>query len=210
MLDVETSLPNQGVLNIIESITLDELELLFTEDTAYNPSTSSNLTTAAFTIPFAFPIDIVELQQTIDVSSGGQNFAQLAIPQGPSTTDVDTRIISLTFSDVPFQVIDGAESTFDDFLAATTVGSNVTMGLSGTVDASASTAVGTLSLTNISFSVDTTIAGLQGLDTEPVTVMDLDVNQGFTDFLLIKVNSPLTNPRYVLFYAAEQLADCRF
>ncbi|KAE9401586.1 hypothetical protein BT96DRAFT_918717 [Gymnopus androsaceus JB14] len=182
VLDVETSLPNQGVLNIIESITLDELELF------------SNLTTAAFTIPFAFPIDIVELQQTIDVSSGGQNFAQLAIPQGPSTTDVDTRIISLTFSDVPFQVIDGAESTFDDFLAATTVGSNVTMGLSGTVDASASTAVGTLSLTNISFSVDTTIAGLQGLDTEPVTVMDLDVNQGFTDFLLIKVNSPLTNP----------------
>ncbi|KAJ3724969.1 hypothetical protein DFJ43DRAFT_1197841 [Lentinula guzmanii] len=194
VLQVETNLPNQGVLDVIKSINLNELNLQFLEQTAYDPSTSSNSTTAAFSIPFAFPINIVALQQDITVATGGQPFAQLSIPKGPSQTDVDTRIISLTFSDVPFAVVDGAESVFNDFLAATTVGASVTMGLSGAANADASTAVGTLSLTNISFSVDATIAGLQGLATEPVTVNDLDVNHGFPDYLLIKVSSPLTNP----------------
>ncbi|KAJ3838704.1 hypothetical protein F5878DRAFT_725102 [Lentinula raphanica] len=194
VLEVETSLPNQGVLDVIQSIILNELNLQFSEATAYDPPTSSNSTTAAFTIPFGFPIDIVALQQDITVATGGKPFAQLSIPKGPSQTDVDTRIISLTFSDVPFALVDGAESVFDDFLAETTVGTSVTMGLSGAANADASTAVGLLSLTNIPFSVETTIAGLQGLDTEPVTVNNLDVNHGFPDYLLIKVSSPLTNP----------------
>ncbi|KAF8828949.1 hypothetical protein HHX47_DHR3000558 [Lentinula edodes] len=193
-LQVETSLPNLGVLNIIQSIDLNELDLQFSEDTAYAPATSSNSTTAAFTIPFDFPIDIVALQQDINVAAEGQVFAQLFIPKGPSQTDVNARIISLAFGDVPFTVVDGADSVFNEFLAATTVGTSVTMGLSGSASADASTAVGTLSLTNISFSVDTTIAGLQGLDTEPVTVNHLDVFHGFPDYLLIKVSSPLTNP----------------
>ncbi|KAJ4468227.1 hypothetical protein J3R30DRAFT_3715154 [Lentinula aciculospora] len=194
LLQVETSLPNQGVLDIIKSINLNELALQFSENTAYDPSTSSSLTTAAFTIPFGFPIDIIALQQDINVETQGQVFAQLSIPKGPSHTDVNTRIISLTFGDVPFAVVDGAETTFNDFLAATTVGKSITMGLSGSANADGSTAVGTLSLTNISFSVQTTIEGLQGLDTEQVTVSDLDVNHGFPDYLLIKVSSPLTNP----------------
>ncbi|KAJ3868577.1 hypothetical protein EV359DRAFT_77557 [Lentinula novae-zelandiae] len=193
-LQVETSLPNLGVLNIIQSINLNELDLQFSEDTAYAPATSSNSTTATFTIPFDFPIDIVALQQDINVAAEGQVFAQLFIPKGPSQTDVNARIISLAFGDVPFTVVDGANNVFNEFLAATTVGTSVTMGLSGSASADASTAVGTLSLTNISFSVDTTIAGLQGLDTEPVTVNDLDVFHGFPDYLLIKVSSPLTNP----------------
>ncbi|KAF9071074.1 hypothetical protein BDP27DRAFT_1419362 [Rhodocollybia butyracea] len=210
VLQIETSLPNQGVQNVIKSISLNELDLQFTEATAYNPSTSSNSTTAAFTIPFAFPIDIVALEQTINVASGGQTFAQLSIPKGPASTDVDTRVISLTFNDVPFAVTNGAESTFNDFLAATTVGKSVTMGLSGVAAADASTAVGTLSLTNITFSVSTTISGLQGLDTEPVTVNDLDVFQGFTDHLLITVKSPLANPSNLTIGAGDVSFSLQF
>ncbi|KIK68835.1 hypothetical protein GYMLUDRAFT_34828 [Collybiopsis luxurians FD-317 M1] len=210
VLTVQTSLPNQGVQNIIKSIDLEELDLQFTEATAYSPSTSSNLTTAAFTIPFAFPIDIVALEQTINVGSNGHNFAKLSIPKGPASTDVDTRIITLTFSNVPFAVNDGAESTFNDFLAATTIGKTVGMSLSGSANADASTAVGTLSLTDINFSVDTTIAGLQGLNTEPVTVSDLDVNHGFPDYLLIKVNSPLTNPSNLTIGAGDVAFGLQF
>lgn len=60
---VETSLPNTGKLNIIKSINLEQLSLMFTEATAYDPMTGSNLTTAAFTLPFAFPVDITALAQ---------------------------------------------------------------------------------------------------------------------------------------------------
>lgn len=173
------------------------MKLLFTDDTAFNPSTSSSSTDAAFGLPFAFPIDISSLEQTITVGYNGQSFAQLALPRAPSTTNVEQRIIHLTFDSVPFAVFDDQHDTFSTFVAATTVGKTETLHLAGAANADANTAVGTLSLTNITFSVDSSIEGLQGLDTKPVTINDLDVNHGFPDHLLIKVNSNIFNPRYL-------------
>ncbi|KAJ7209536.1 hypothetical protein GGX14DRAFT_451849 [Mycena pura] len=193
-LQVSTVLPNRGVLNIIKSIDLNELKLLFTEDTAFNPSTSSSSTDAAFTLPFAFPIDISALEQTITIGYKGASIAQLDIPKGPVKTDVNARIIHLTFDSVPFAVFDNMHSNFDAFVADTTVGVQETLHLSGFANADAQTAVGQLSLSEIAFSVDSTLEGLQGLNTKPVTVTNLDVSHGFTDFLLITVDSALFNP----------------
>lgn len=89
----------------------------------------------------------------------------------------------------------GAHSTFERFVTSTTVGSKQTLHLSGSANADAKTAVGLLSLQNITFSVDSSIAGLQGLAARPVTISKLDVNHGFSDFLLIKVDGALFNPR---------------
>jgi len=69
------------------------------------------------------------------------------------------------------------------------------MVLSGIVNTDADTAVGLLSLTGIEFSVDSSIDGLQGLSSKPALVSSLDVNHGYPDYLLIKVNSSLFNPR---------------
>ncbi|KAF8586733.1 hypothetical protein K439DRAFT_1631457 [Ramaria rubella] len=193
-LQVATVLPARGPLNIINSITLEQLELDFTPGTAYDPSTSSNAATAAFQIPFAFPIDIVALEQNITTSSQGQSFAELIIPKGPSETDVDARIIHLTFSGVPFAVFEDEHLVFQQFLAQTTVSTSESFQLTGTANTDASTAIGTLSLTGINFDVPTTIAGLDGLNSKPAVVSNLDVNHGFSDFLLIKVTTTLTNP----------------
>lgn len=193
-LRVDSVLPDRGPQNIIKSIALNQMDLRFTEASAYKPSTSSRSTDAAFTLPFGFPIDIKALEQTITLGYEGTSFAQLAIPKGPSSTDVQNRIIHLSFENVPFDVFGDGHSTFERFLAATTIGAEQTIRLSGTATADASTAVGLLSLSGISFSVDSTIKGLQGLNTKPVTVSNLDVNHGFPDFLLIKVDSTLFNP----------------
>ncbi|KAJ7928639.1 hypothetical protein B0H13DRAFT_1968281 [Mycena leptocephala] len=193
-LQVAAVLPNQGPLQVIKSIDLNELKLMFTESTAYSPLTTSTSTDAAFALPFAFPLDITALEQTITVGFKGESIAQLALPKAAAKTDVDARIIHLTFANVPFAVFDGTHSNFDDFVAATTVGKTETLHLSGSANADAQTAVGLLSLTDISFSVDSDIAGLQGLDTKPVKVANLDVNHGFSDYLLIKVDSALFNP----------------
>ncbi len=192
---VETVLPNQGKLDIIKSIELNELDLRFTESTAFDPATSSNDATAAFTLPFNFPVDIKALGENISVSAGGAPFAELVIPKGSASTDVQQRIIHLTFSDVPFAVFGDQHGAFQQFLASTTTSTNQTMGLSGKADTDADTAVGLLSLTDIDFSVATSIAGLQGLSAKPTLVTSLDVNHGFPDFLLIKVDSSLFNPR---------------
>jgi hypothetical protein len=168
-LQVATVLPNQGPLKIITSIALNELSLFFTPQTAFSPVTGSNSTDAIFTLPFAFPLDITALEQTITVGSQGTNFAQLAIPKGPSTTDVQARIIHLGFENVPFTVFDDAHANFEQFVAATTIGTLQTLRLSGSANADANTAVGLLSLTDIGFSVNSNVAGLQGLNARPVT-----------------------------------------
>ncbi|KAI0256058.1 hypothetical protein BJV78DRAFT_435519 [Lactifluus subvellereus] len=191
---VETILPNQGKLDIIKSVELNELDLRFTRGTTYDPITSSNDTTAAFTLPFNFPVEIKALEQNISVSAGGAPFAELVIPKGPATTDVQQRIIHLTFSDVPFAVLGGQHSTFQMFLASTMMSTKQAMTLSGKANADADTAIGLLSLTDIEFSASTSIAGLQGLAAKPALVTSLDVNHGFPDYLLIKVNSSLFNP----------------
>ncbi|KAH7888371.1 hypothetical protein F5I97DRAFT_2002257 [Phlebopus sp. FC_14] len=194
-LQVATSLPNQGPLNIIQSITLEQMALLFTQDTAYDPLTSSNATAASFTLPFNFPVDITSLEQNITVAtSSGQSFAELVIPNAPSTTDVTTRVISLSFSNVPFAVYADQHDTFDAFLASTTLGSQVSIRLSGTANAAASTAVGVLSLEGIGFGVQSTIAGLQGLSARQVTVGNLDVSRGYETYLVIEVDTGLFNP----------------
>ncbi|RPD70056.1 hypothetical protein L226DRAFT_261105 [Lentinus tigrinus ALCF2SS1-7] len=202
-LKVETVLPNRGVLQIIKSVNLNELDLRFTESTAFDPSMGSDDTTAAFTLPFDFPVDIVALEQNITVGTGGTDFAELVIPKGPSTTEVEQRIIHLNFSKVPFGVFDGGHGTFEQFLSDTATSKSETMTLKGAANTDAQTAVGLLSLTDIEFDVETTIAGLQGLNTEPALVTGLDVNHGFASYLLIKVNSSLFNPSNITLGAGD-------
>lgn len=194
-LRVSTTLPNQGPLNIIKSISLNQLELMFTPETSERPSTSSKSIDATFSLPFGFPLDIPALKQTITIGFEGVNFAQLAIPKGPSTTDVEARVIHLAFQDVPLTVFSGGQSTFSKFVAATTAGGTQTISLSGTADADAQTVVGLLTLTNIPFAVKSNLQGLQGLNARPTTVGNIDVNHGFPEFLLIKVDAALFNPR---------------
>ena len=196
-LRVATVLPNRGPQTVITSVALNELSLFFTAQTAFSPITGSNSTDAAFTLPFAFPLDVTALQQTITIGSQGTDFAQLSIPKGPSTTDVQARIIYLQFQNVPFAVFDKTHTNFEQFVAATTIGASQTLHLTGSASADANTAVGLLSLSDITFSVNSDIAGLQGLNTRPVTVSDLDVNHGFPDFLLITANGAIFNPRYM-------------
>ena len=103
----------------------------------------------------------------------------------------------MTFSNTPFVVFGDKHSVFQQFLSAVTVNANETFSLAESANTDAQTAVGLLSLTDIEFGVDTSIAGPDGLDTRLATVFNLDADHGFSDFLLIKVMTKLFNPRYV-------------
>ncbi|KAF8508848.1 hypothetical protein JB92DRAFT_2832212 [Gautieria morchelliformis] len=109
--------------------------------------------TATFQIPFAFPIDIVALEQNIMATLQGQSFAELVIHKGPSQTDVNTHVIHLTFSDVPFAVFSDKFAVFEQFLMQATISSSEKFELLGAANTDTSTAIGTLSLTGINFDV---------------------------------------------------------
>ncbi|KAI9459105.1 hypothetical protein F5148DRAFT_1001220 [Russula earlei] len=191
---VEVILPNRGKLSVIKSIELGQFESHFTEKTAYDPVTSNRDVRAVFTLPFDFPVDIKALKQNIDVSTGGAPFAELVIPKGPTTTDVQQRITRPTVLNVPFAVFGDQHSAFQRFLTSMTTSTTQSMTLSGNANAEAGTDIGLLSLTGIEFSVNTSIAGLQCLTSKPSLVTYFDVNHGFQDYLLIKVNLSLFNP----------------
>lgn len=209
-LEVATFLPNQGKLDIIRSIDLMQLSLMFTEPTEWGPATSTNDTLAAFTLPFDFPIDIQEIAQNITTGFNGQQFAELVVPQGLATTDVGPRIIHLQFANIPFAVFGNEHKVFSDFVAATTTGKEQTLSLTGAANAQASTAVGVLSLQSIEFSVDSTIAGLQGLDAQPASVSNLDVASGTPEFLVITVDTALSNPSNLTIGAGDVSFELQF
>jgi hypothetical protein len=159
-LSVASVLPARGVLEIIKGISINQMKIDFPAGSAYAPISSSSNTEAKFDLPFGFALDIVSLEQTILASYQNAQFAQLALGTIPATTDVTNRIIHLAFQNVPFAVVAGAETTFQNFLAATTTADTVTFGLSGTASSQANTSIGLLSISGIAFSVQSNMKGL--------------------------------------------------
>lgn len=99
--------------------------------------------------------------------------ALLAIPQGPSQTNVQNRVLTLMFNDVPFAVYDDAHSTFSQFLADTTKQEQNTFNLHGAATGTANTAAGAVTISDIPFDLNTNILGLQNLNARPANVSDL-------------------------------------
>ncbi|SCV70806.1 BQ2448_3568 [Microbotryum intermedium] len=201
-LKIAVVLPAVADLQIIKAIDIRSLTLMFSQSDPWNPLFTTTDTQAGFGLPFAFPIDITYLATTITAKTAGGgsrlakrdagDFATLAVPSGPVKTNVDTREIALTFANVPFRSTDN--SAFSSFLTQTTDSSQVQLGLHGSADTTASTAIGSLNLAGIDFDVTSPLLGLQGLNAQPTTVSDLDVFRGYTDYLQINVNARLYNP----------------
>lgn len=182
-------LPAPQNLKVINSITLQDLELNFTEGTEWGPSTGTKSSLASFSLPFAFPIDVTGLQASIGVNYNGDDIAVLPIGSIPTTTDVAERIIHLAFSGVPFDVYGDKHSQFSSFLESTTVSQNQSFGLLGSANTTTNIAIGQVVIQNIAFDVTTSIAGLQGLNSRPTNISNLDVYHGYTDYLQINVDA---------------------
>ncbi|KEI38214.1 uncharacterized protein L969DRAFT_517877 [Mixia osmundae IAM 14324] len=196
-LAIPVTLPAAASLQIINSITLNQLTLLFTTATSWSPSFSTSNTVAAFQLPFAFPLDITAASTNIVSQDAGTDFALITVPQIPTTTDVTARLLTLAFQNVPFAVdptYSNQHATFSQFLTDTTDGVNKSFVLHGTASTVAQTAVGALNINEIPFQVTTEIAGLQGLNAQPATVSNLDVFHGYPDYLQINVNAHIFNP----------------
>ncbi|WFC96531.1 hypothetical protein MBRA1_003192 [Malassezia brasiliensis] len=185
------------ITTVIKAIELNELTLMFTKKTAWHPATSSSNTQAPFYIPFGFPIDITEAGGGFIQGYKGTDLAILNIPMSPAVTDVQQRILTLKFNDVPFEAYGNKHSQFSGFLADTTAQKSVTFQLHGNADSVARTAAGVVTITDIPFSVSTSLDGLQNLNARPVVTSDLDVKHGYKGYLLITLKASLYNPSHI-------------
>ncbi|KAL8280236.1 hypothetical protein RQP46_007350 [Phenoliferia psychrophenolica] len=189
-------------LDIINKISINQMTLMFTEDTAYSPSFSTNNTVALFQLPFAFPASITHAAVNIvaqNAASPGRmnkrdtgDFATVSVPMAPSFTDVVARTLLLKFEDIPFQSTD--DGIFSTFVVDTTTGISKSFAVHGAADAIVNTAIGDLNLFGIAFSVETALGALQGLNAKPATVSDVDVFSGSSSRIQINANAHLFNP----------------
>ncbi|KAE8213110.1 hypothetical protein CF327_g3310 [Tilletia walkeri] len=179
---------------VIKSITLNQLSLFFSEATEWAPPASSTNTVAEFSLPFAFPIDIQTVEGTFSDNYLNTDVATLNIPRINARTDVQNRVIFLQFQNVPLASPNSAHSQFSQFLADTTARDRVFFGLNGLTTTGASTAAGFVTISDIPFDVDTSLAGLQNLNARPAVVSQLDVFRGYPDYLEIRLITSLFNP----------------
>ncbi|PWZ00897.1 hypothetical protein BCV70DRAFT_84414 [Testicularia cyperi] len=209
VLSVAVSLPSQQ-FTVIRTISINQISLFFSVANAWSPPTSSNNTQSEFFIPFAFPIDIQQVGGAFISRYNGVDNAVLDIPLSPSITDVTARILTLMFSNVPFDVYDNAHPVFSQFLADTTAQTQVTFNLHGTANTKANTAAGLLSIDNIPFDVDTNLLGLQNLNARPANVSNLDVYRGYPSYLQINVDTTLFNPSHITIGTGDVSFDLYF
>ncbi|WFD34248.1 hypothetical protein MCUN1_001085 [Malassezia cuniculi] len=193
-LTTNASLPAMH-FTVLQSISMNQLTLDFTQQSFWwaPPSSTSN-TRAAFAMPFAFPLDIQRTGGEFIAKYKNDDVAALKVPWSPATTDVEKRIMTIRFSNVPMAAYSSKHSQFSQFLADTTRQRNISFGLHGNANAKANTAAGLVTISDIPFSVDTSLPGLQNLAARQVTVSDLDVYHGYKSYLVIKLNAYLYNP----------------
>jgi hypothetical protein len=143
-------------LTLISSISMEDMQIDFTKD-PWAPPTGSNNVKAQIQNPFGFPLGVKQLNMNVAATYDGQTVATLDVPDNAATTDA-TGMVTTQFSNVPFKVQN--QALFSGFVALLTLSPSVTFGLEGTSNAVADTAVGSLTLPNIAFNVDTTLAGM--------------------------------------------------
>ena len=78
----------------------------------------------------------------------------------PATTDVQQRVMTVRFNNVPMQAYGGKHSQFSGFLADTTAQKSISFQLHGNANSVARTAAGVVTITDIPFGVTTSLEAI--------------------------------------------------
>ncbi|KAG0057609.1 hypothetical protein BGZ83_006982 [Gryganskiella cystojenkinii] len=196
-MNLNVPLQSPTPLNIIKSISLGAMGMNWTNTDSYAPLANSPGVVAGFQMPFGFSINVTQVQNNMTVIYNNKNLANLnAAEWGPAVTTKDVNGSSINFAlpPTPFAINADAHADFDDFVTKLTVGSSQPFTVSGTAGTIAITPIGTVQITGIPFKSDVSLAGLQGLKTQPTVINSLQVIGGEPDGLVIALNLTMVNP----------------
>lgn len=185
-------------LKLIESVNMDTLDLKFDPARPYAPTLSSSGVVAKFKMPFAFPLTISKVKQSADLVIDGHKVARVEAPWSPATGSSAVGQLTTDIMNAPFTAYPGQEQNFDNFMTKVTFSTDVvTVGLIGTADTVAETAIGPFSLSGIKFESDMKIKGIGGLNTVPPKIVSVKVTGGDASKIDMAIEVVLTNPSNV-------------
>ncbi|RIB26470.1 hypothetical protein C2G38_2030198 [Gigaspora rosea] len=189
--------PGRKDLNIIHSVSIDSLDLVFNPEDQYTPMASSSLLSASFSIPFGFQLFVQQISQDIELFDGQTKLATLSIPFTNASGDSQSGNLTSSFAPTQFKVVSGSEKIFNDFAKRLTLEKNVTFTMKGIENVISNTSIGNVKIEGIKFSVQTTLQGIQGLKSSPTVINSLKVTGGSPEHINIELLVNLSNPSNV-------------
>jgi hypothetical protein len=191
-------------LQLIHGVSLGDLDLVFTNETAYSPISSAPKVTANFSIPFGFSLNITEVTQNITLGTNATGpIALLSSGYSNSTSDQQSGVLSFGLSNAPLQVYPDKHEAFNTFNYNLTASNLYSFNVAGNASVVTSTPIGVVKLTGVPLNATTSLNGLQFLNSTPTIINGIDVTGGTTDYLVMAINVTMYNPSSVQITAGD-------
>ncbi|KAI8804175.1 hypothetical protein BJ742DRAFT_742327 [Cladochytrium replicatum] len=190
-LELVVALPGKA-LPLITSISLGDTDVDITPETAYSPILTAPSIRATYQLPFPFTAVPLQAGQALTLyNTDGGAIGSLTTALAPVQTSNEPFVILLGVS-APLVAIDNGN--FENFFSEVTNTESVSFGLKGTVDTVVRTAIGEVKLTGVPVDVSTSLSGLNGLKSTPVSIANVVVIGGDANGITINTDTGLNNP----------------
>ncbi|KAG2183772.1 hypothetical protein INT43_006783 [Umbelopsis isabellina] len=197
-IQLDVTLAPNSQLKLITGINMGDLDLAFTNATAYSPLASAPNVTANFQMPFGFSMNITQVTQNITIGTNSTGpVANLQSGFVNSVSNQTAGILKFALANSPLVVIPGKESAFNDFNANLTAQDTYNFTVTGNASINAQTPIGVVTLTGIPFAADSNLNGLRNLNSSATIINSLDVVGGTTDYLQLAISVGMENPSSV-------------
>ncbi|CAM0140812.1 hypothetical protein VKS41_008089 [Umbelopsis sp. WA50703] len=191
-------------LQLIHGVSLGDLDLAFTNQTAYSPITSAPNVTADFSIPFGFSLNITEVTQNITLGTNATGpIAVLSSGYVNSTSNQQAGVLNFALQNAPLDVYPTQHEGFNEFNYNLTGASMYTFNVQGNATVKTATPIGVVTLSGVPLNTTTSLNGLQHLNSTPTIINGIDVTGGTTENLMMDINVTMFNPSSVQISAGD-------
>ncbi|KAF9974403.1 hypothetical protein BGZ73_002201 [Actinomortierella ambigua] len=181
-------------LKVIQSLSIKDMGLSMRPEAPWAPTAFSNAVQADFKLPFAIPVNITTLSNTVmTLSFKGTPLADLtAAVWNQTASDMVNNKIVFTLPPSPLNIKDNAHEAFQNFLVDVVQNTNTGFDVKGSADAIASTPMGIVQL-KVPFETSVALTGI-GFATAKPAITNVTVIGGNTDHVLLSTNVGIDNP----------------
>ncbi|KAI9304512.1 hypothetical protein BJ944DRAFT_266728, partial [Cunninghamella echinulata] len=182
-------------LKIINAVSMGYLDLKFDANNAYAPTISAPNVIADFSIPFGFSLNITQATQNITMFTNSTgNFSELIVPWTNTQSDQKAGKLQFAINQASLTTLPGKNEAFDSYTYDLTASNLYTFGVNGLATTKTRTPIGELTLGGITFTVPTSLHGLQFLNSTPTTINSVDMTGGTKEALQLDIGVSMGNP----------------
>ncbi|KAF9103461.1 hypothetical protein BGX27_010563 [Mortierella sp. AM989] len=181
-------------LNVIRDIKIIDMGMIFNKSSPYVPTASSNTVTAGFKLPFNITVGMQNVSNTMSIVYKNKVLGDInTAVWNQNKSDVPNGLLVFNLPPSPLAIKDDAHDEFDQFVADLTVNPEQPFIVKGFANSVSVTPVGTLQLSDIPFTSEVTMKGLN-FNAIDAAVTNVLVIGGNPDHIVMNQTVALPNP----------------